>query len=429
MQRPLLIALLVLSLAANAVLVARLRLQPAADHRVPSEPVPAVSRAKTNSGPSVAALLAGLEAGDATQLKAAGLSDETIRALKVGRAYSKLQTQIRATRPAPGNDGKYWRRPGRMSKEQQTADAQARREFTEAFREAFGDDATLFMYGADTRYSFLSAAKREQLHRIEQDYAELQQQIYLDSDGIQLSVDREKLKLLQSEKERDMAALLTPEDREQIELRSSNIAINIRSQYGDAIQTEEQYKQIFALHKAFNDQYGSDQSLLESGVLPSPEMLQARGEAMRQLQDDVLAVIGPEQYAAAQRANDPDNRALASLTRRLNLPENAPATVLAARDGYAAESMRINADTTLSAQDRRTQLQGLAAKAQADLQAVLGADGATAYAQRAMWLKLLQNGQAFSTNPKDAPAGRYNSIGASAVYPVAPAKTAPAPKG
>jgi hypothetical protein len=64
-------------------------------------------------------------------------------------------------------------------------------------------------------------------------------------------------------------------------------------------------------------------------------------------------------------------------------------------------------------------LQELANRARTELAQTLGAEAADAYAQRAAWLSLLQNGVAFATNPKDSPV--QVGLGGSNVYPVLPA--------
>jgi hypothetical protein len=69
--------------------------------------------------------------------------------------------------------------------------------------------------------------------------------------------------------------------------------------------------------------------------------------------------------------------------------------------------------------DRRAKLQELASRARTELAQTLGAEAADAYAQRAAWLSLLQNGVAFATSPKDSPV--QVGLGGSNVYPVLPA--------
>lgn len=363
------------------------------------------------------AQLAALNSGDAAQLRAAGFPEETVRWLSVGRAFASLQARMKILRPSTETNEKYWKTSPfgfqNRTKEQRTEMAKAQREFSETLRSAFGEEAS--PWSTDSRLAFLPAGKREQLRQIDQDYSEMQSEIYMDMNGIQLASDREKLKLLQQEKERDLAAALTPEELEQYNLRVSQTAMNLRGRYGDAIQSEEDYRKVYALQKAFDDKYATPD--YRAGGPPSAELMRARSEAERVLREQIRAAIGEENYAAFQRANDQSYKALTSLVKRLDLPATTIDTVYASRAGYAAQSQQIAENTALSSAERRSQLQALATKARTELESTLGKEGADAYGQRADWLRLLTNGTGFSTDPKMAPPG-YS--GGGSVYPVPP---------
>lgn len=419
--------LLALSLAANVAFVITYFIRTQVAARTPT--TQAVSTA--NAIPSVARLdstqLLALRSDDAAHLKAMGFPEEVIQSLMVGRAFTKLQARMNALRTAPESEGRYWRSSSssaflNRSKEQRLEMAKANREFSDALRAVFGDQASTFG-GMESRYAFLPAAKREQLRQIDQDYGEMQSEVYMEMNGVQLASDREKLKLLQAEKARDLAAVLTTEEFEEYQLRVSPTAMNLRSRYGDAIQTEEDYKRIFALQKAFDDKY-SLRNFRMSGPM-SPETMRERADAERALAESIRSAIGEENYAAFQRANDQSYKALTSLVKRLSLPETTISAVLASRDSYAIQSQQINQNTALSADQRRSQLQALATKARGELSATFGAEGAEALAQRSDWLQMLSNGAAFSTDANAAPPGMQ--LGSRSVYPVAPPRPVPKP--
>jgi len=84
---------------------------------------------------------------------------------------------------------------------------------------------------------------------------------------------------------------MTPEEYEQYNLHSSQTAMNIRSRYGDAIQTEDDYKKIFALQKAYDDQYSGQEIFM--GGPPSQETMVARRTAEQKLQEDIKARSAP----------------------------------------------------------------------------------------------------------------------------------------
>jgi hypothetical protein len=398
------------SLVANAILAGILLTRPAPD-RARSPAGAAAAQAGTEGGAAqsrVSALLAALASGDAAALAAAGVPPETIKFIAIGRAFDALQSQGRMER-SQNDPVKYWRPAQRnddpvAARERRLAETQAELEFRNALQRAYGQDIGEIFDKRESRYAILSPEKRERLLRIEQDYTELEAQInaYMDR-GIQLPADREKLALLRREKERDLAAALTPEEREQLDLRNSGAANLIRHRFGSVIESEEEYKKFYALQKAFEDRFNLDQPSIAVGSAAARELMQARQEASRKLNEEFRALLTPEQIATLRQKADQDRDLVAGLAQRLSLPASATDTVLAVRERYSAQSRQIHGDAALSVEQRRSQLQNLAVAGQAELEATLGKDGAAAFGQHARWMMMLRNGNAFSTDPKDAP--------------------------
>lgn len=405
--------LLIASLLANVAFFAVLA------NRAPAPaPVPAIAAAAGTAAARPAAkddaLRAALTSGTVKDLEAAGLAPDLARELALGRTFSRVIARAQAEKASQAS-GRWWRSAsgGANLREQQLL---LRRDLIDAMVAAFGDDAGLFGPSDTGQLAFLSTAKRDALRRITQDYDEMMAKY--SAGGVQLASDRERLKLLRAERERDIAALLTPEERLAYELRTSPSAAAVRSRYGDGIETEEDYRKIYALQKAFDDKYPLDAF---SGRI-APETMRARAEAQRQLQDDIRTALGDAGYAALRRATDPDLRTVDSLVTRLNLPAGTTDRVAAARETFAAESQRINADPSIPMPQRRAQIQELGTRAKAEVQEALGAEAAEAYAQRSPWVGMLQNGMAYSTSPQPgSPGAMLAGAGNQSVFPVMPA--------
>ena len=393
-----LVPLLVVSVAANAALLTMLLLrQPAAENS---------SATSSDRDPQAAAsaadqrLRAALVSGDAAALAAAGCPPDIIRTLGVGRAYRRQYDRMRALRTPPDNGRLYWRREpgqdgfGSMTREQRQEFMKLQRDFQDEMIAA-GQPQWLGFGGNPYVASYLPADVQEKLSRIEWDYREMNSDLWAESGNLQLESDKDKQKLLQTERERDIAALLGPEVYAQYQLRGSPSATTVRNRYGSAINSEAEYGAIFAVQKSFDDQYGGPNP--PAGTDP-----EARRVAEGKLQEDIATMLGPERVQAVLRDTDPEFRTLTDLSKRLNLPSTTPEAIYAMRDNYAAESAQITATPGLSAADQSAQLKVLAARAQADLDKTLGAEAATAFAGRAMWLKALKNGSAFSTAPASA---------------------------
>ena len=354
------------SLAANAALVAVV-VSKVGDGPRPQSPLPALAV----SHPSTEATLrAALASGDVAALTAAGAPESLARELALGRRFAALAIQA----PAPSSDPRWWRtaRPAAAGAEQQ---AQWRRAVTEALAAAGIDPKGVFGPGDPGLLSFLPAAKRDALRRINQDYDELTAKF--GANGVQLASDRERLKLLRAERERDIAALLSPAELAEYAMRTSPSSAVIRARYGDAIETEDEFRRVFTLQQAFDDRFPLETLKARS----TPEGMKAFAEAQRQLQQDIRAAVGEPAWTRMQRAADADLRTLDALVGRLNLPSSTTDQIGALRDSLATESQRINADSAAAMPQRRTQIQELAARAKRELTAALGQEGADAYVQ------------------------------------------------
>lgn len=395
--------LLTASLVTNAALIAFVATRPTD---------PAVGSPSTAQSPAPSPATRATAKASADAPAASAESRDTA----VGRALTRYQQRLQAARATSSDtDARWWRTTSTRNREEELA---ARRELATALQAALGDDLGLGG-GDNSQLGFLSPEKRAALRRIIQDYDEMMAKF--GTGGIQLASDKEKLRLLRSERDRDIASLLTPAELADYELRTSPSAATLRSRYGDAIASEDDFKKLYALQKAFDERFPADAF---TGRV-TMEAMRARSDAQQQLQADMRATVGDEKFAALRRANDSELRSLDSLVTRLGLPANTTDRVATARETYAAESQRINADTALSATDRRAQLQALGTKAKTELATTLGNEVAEAFTPRASWVGMLQGGLAFSTTPVANSPGSLSLAGgpSQSVFPVMPAGT------
>ena len=390
--------LFTVSVALNLVLVAWLLLRPS----LPTTPftssssaaLPSTAHASTSPAPLTASQSAALRSADLAQMKAAGVPDDVAHILAAGRAYAKMNALDQAHKKFRG-DPRYWRnsRSDNSTVEQLAAETKANEEFIKAMERAFPE---MVEAEAAATQPYLSADARKKLARIEKDYAEIENEIRSrTTSGVLLASDNDKLRLLKEEKKRDLAAALSPAEWEEFQLRddSSSTVQSIRSNYGDTIKTEDDYRKIFALQKSFDDRYPA-----RSDADPA-----SRDTAYAQLRAEIIGVIGEASYAAFQHEHDHNYQVLTAITERLKLPSGTPDLVYAVRDRYAAESQAIAQNSALSPAARDTQLKALGEKAYTDLTGQLGPEGAQAYAVRTQWVHLLRTATPFSTNLKDAP--------------------------
>ena len=334
------------------------------------------------------------------KLKAMGLSDDVVRSIVGARISSRYNARAREIFQAAIENAKqqpYWRGSlgfssfMSLSPEQQKELRELGREASQESKRVLGDSDISYSYSS-LRYPFLSPEKAQQLRDIESDYGELRLQIMQEMSGFRMPGDSEKLKLLDTEKERDLQAALTPEEREANNLRNSPTAASLKRKLAGFDATEDEYKTIFALQNALDEKYPTS-SLGYVGGADMTELFRARSEAQKEVDSQIQAALGSDRYAEYVRATRSDYQSLMAAAQRFNLSADTVAQTYQARDAAAGDARRISDDKSLSAEEKTQAYAALAEQAQGQIRAALGDEVGDAYINNALpWLKNLPKG-------------------------------------
>ena len=396
MKTLLLGVLLALSLAANAALYWQRSATSAAapdssPNSAPAEPKARAATTKAAPGNTVATeadaariaqVWANLQSSDlttlVTRLRAAGFSPSMIRAI----VSARLQEQFSARRAAlfaQQEEQPFWKGQRYFDAKIMAGMRELQREQSALFKQLLGADGEA---GNEEKLAYqrrqfgdLPRDKMDQMQSIIGDYGELRSQIYSGANGVMLPEDREKLALLEKEQRADLAALLTPQELENYELRSSATANNLRSQLALFNPTEEEFRAIFKLQQAFDEKYGS------SNLAYSPDQFRQRQAQQKELQGQIKTVISPERVADYEQAFDPSYQMINRLVARLELPSSAATQVVSLQQEITKRAGTVRSDKTLSTEVRNMQLNALAQEASARLTTTLGTRGLEAYKQ------------------------------------------------
>lgn len=268
--------------------------------------------------------------------------------------------------------------------------------------------SAFYTEGERERFDFLPADKAEQLARLERNHQQRRRDVPTDRGDRQA-----RLRELDAEHAGAVAALLTREEQAQLEERDSTTAQTIASRFEFFAGTEEEYRRVFALQKAYADRY------TPSGGTVTPVPPQARVQAMQQLARDIEASFTPERYAAFLQSQRPEYRALVELQRRHPVPQAAFDQVARLHAEVGAEGLRIADGAALSREQKHAALTALSSRARQGVQAALGAElGATFIgATRSSWLDPLERGNIFVTQP----TGGYGTRHVGGAAPAPPA--------
>lgn len=256
---------------------------------------------------------------------------------------------------------------------------------------------------AAARYAaFLPADKAARLAELDRDYGELRAELFQESRGFRVKSDDEAMRLMREERERDLAAILSPAEYEQYQKRHSQTATRLRQRVAGLDLTESEYSAIYEVLAPLEKNSGENLSGKDRAVWQQASV------------DAIRSILGDERYAAYARATNPDYLNLQAAAERFDL---APATinqVYNLRDDVAGQSQRIAADNSLTARQKREALAALAANTRAEVRSQLGDEVAAAYLDKNMtWLRQVEKGGALQVTatgdirirelPKDPP--------------------------
>ena len=408
--------LLVASLVANATFITTqvLRTSSAqADHDLRTQ---SSSSASTSAGAGIkrdatsrADIITALKADNIEALRDllrdAGLPDETVRMIVGSAIWKRYSERMKALQPKPDPAKPWWKNDqqnwyGNMTREQRAEQRRLQREANDESIRVLGPNKDNNGWGwQDPRLSFLPEAKRKDYQEIEQDYQDLIQEVQQDMQGFTLPSDAEKIRFLQEEKKRDLAAILTPAELADYELRLSPTAQQLRWKMTRFDGTEDEYRKIFSLQKAFDSTQQTD--AWGNPINQSPDDWKKRQEGEKQLAAQIKESLGADRYAEYARAQNHEYQQLTAAAKRLSLPPETATQVYNLRNEVSTESQRIADNANLGIDQKKQALVDLAKKTRDQVRASLGSEAAEVYLKNGMnWLNSVEQGNilTFSEN-------------------------------
>ena len=248
----------------------------------PAEPRP-ISFAELDGMPSHELL---------NRLRAANLPEELIRAIITAQVDAALASRSDEMRTAVLAATPYWKNlpdSGGLTAAQEEELDRMRHDNAVWIRDLLGPSppSGLEVITNKARYGELPDDKIELLKAIDSDYNRMTARI-LAVNTLNLSPeDIEILDHLENEKVKDIRDALSAEEYEDFAFRSSPSATALRSTLRDFAPSEAEFRALFAVQNAFDQQYPAGQRVDRA-------RMRARSEAMPQLMASLRAVLSPE---------------------------------------------------------------------------------------------------------------------------------------
>jgi len=243
----------------------------------------------------------------------------------------------------------------------------------------------------DAAYAFLPDEKQNRLHELQEKYREMEEEIHLRARGVLLEEDERALRKLRHEREGALAALLTPGELEEYQLRGSDTAHNLRTRLSGFEMTEDEFRQLFRLQKLIDDQL-PDAFDIDDGVATAVKA-QAALEAQAALAEEMREALGPERYAEFERAQDSDYQTLLQYAGRFDLSKETARRVHGLKREADKQRQAIESNPNLTDEQRVAAFTAIAREAEKETLRFMGEKAFKAYRGTAgEWL-----------NPFDAP--------------------------
>lgn len=240
-------------------------------------------------------------------------------------------------------------------------------------RGIFPEEQLAFTLRMQARFGPISAEKMEKISALEQDYSEMQSQLRSQSrtGGLQMPWGGEQLAYLEQEKMKDMAALLSPAEMEQYQMRGSPLGGSLQRQLDGFEPTEQEYREIYRQRAA------AEEAGRAGGPLYS--MTPEGARAQQNLEAGLKSALGEARYAEYQRGQDYTYHMALRVTRNLDLPASMAAAVYDLQRDLKQREGQIRSAGGQDAAQRETQLAALATEAKQKLSALLTPAGAEQY--------------------------------------------------
>lgn len=226
----------------------------------------------------------------------------------------------------------------------------------------------------DERLTFLPDERRGRvrtiMERANQEEMMLREKSWLEADELS-AADKAELREIQRRKEKEIGALLSPEELEQFNLWFSPSAYRVREAFLALEPNEQEFLALYQMQRQFDVQW--------DGVEPSEldaEQRHAYTLAQQALEAGMREYLGAEKFEKMGHARDPDFRQLQRTAAQFGLNPEITGEIYDYRQALEEERKNVQANSALPSAQREAILRALNEETE---QAVVEAMGPKAY--------------------------------------------------
>ena len=231
----------------------------------------------------------------------------------------------------------------------------------------------------ERRLGFVSEDKREQLLALRDQIEGLKERIFDQAQGGQ-PLDVEGLKKIQEQKKQVLEQILTPQEREEYELRTSETAERLRSELVGFSPNEQEFRKIFKLWQAHDEEF-------QFISADDASARKAKEQDQQRVEQQIKTELAPERVADYDRTRNRDYQSLCFFTERYELPQTTAEALFEIKQIAEKARQSLLAEQGMAEAERAAALKAIQEETQRALRQNLGDKLFPAYARNAgNWL-------------------------------------------
>ena len=319
-------------------------------------------------------------------LRRIGCPEETIRDLvkqDLDKLYDQRKADILSKAPARKE---YWKtgNPSTLSRPSSATSsqmAQLDREKNEVLGDLFGSQGVAAINRpsplararsqSNSGYAmdFIPEETKAELNTLEREFgSELLKKM---AQGATDAQDMAEIRRMRTERDDRIATMLTPDQKMEYDLRKSPTAANMRLQMDGFDPSEDEFRDIFAARKAFDNEHG-----VVPGSSISPADAEIRQLAEQEMNNQIRTSLGDDRFQDYLRQTDYDYKSIHKITQRQGLGENISAQVYQMKNEAEELARSIRMDGGIPVNERQQQLQQIYGETSRSIETLMGQQGA-----------------------------------------------------
>jgi hypothetical protein len=323
-------------------------------------------------------------------LRAVGCPEETIRDIITADVNKLFDARRKAARAASTNKFQFWKTgnplgnlldEANLAKQQETS-----KEKRELLKELLGSsyvekpDLASALNPYEEILDFLPSSKHGQLLELEQKYAAKLVNSLKDAQKGDFTTMRQ----VQKEKDAAMLELLTPQEKEEYDLRLSQTAVLMRMQLGDFEPTEQEFRDMFRLQKQFDDEFG-----IRGMQSSKADEVARRDTARKELDAQMRAVLPEDRFLEYRYSQNLASSSLKQVVEEFAVPRQQALKVFDVQQVAQEQAGKVRTDASLSPEQQQRALEALRAATEKEVGNLIGDSALQSYLQKGSWLKNL----------------------------------------